>query len=102
MDHSSIPSSLMVLLDSFSYIESHDGHTSEKQAIISVIPSILLQENNKLVYEPNFPLYLSLNNAYDIPLTSLSIRIIESLQGKELAVENPPITITLLIRDSHK
>ena len=97
LEESNIPSNITVLAPSFSQLNSFDGNQGIRDQILAVIPSIVLDDNNKLTYEPTFPLEISIENHFPFNKSQFELRFIDSNTNQELNIEDPGITTTLMI-----
>ena len=93
---SNVPSNIMVEVPTFFTMRSYDAKTSKRRPILSVIPS-LIQNANRLVYDSQYPVWIPLDNAYPLPLTQLNVRLLDSDTDEEIRLEDPGVTLTILI-----
>ena len=78
-------------------IESYDGVSHKRRAIVSVIPA-MVTSNNNLVYDPGFPIFVDLNNPHPIQLSRLDIRLLSSFKDEPINLEAPGCSITFGIK----
>ena len=57
-------------------LESYDGFVNQRKNILSIIPKS--NSNGEIIYEPNSPLFIDLNNANEILLRNIRCRIVKS------------------------
>ena len=77
-------------------IQCYDSTTKSKHQVIASIPS-LKQQNQSYVYQNNSPIYLDLNNKYEINLRQISSRVL-LWNNTPLPIENNGCWITLSIK----
>ena len=77
-------------------IQCYDSTTKSKHQVIASIPS-LTQHNQTYVYQNNSPIYLDLNNKYEINLRQISSRVL-LWNNTPLPIENNGCWITLSIK----
>jgi len=89
-----ISDSFVVILDSFN-LDSYDGLEGKRKNILAVIPKSDNTENGEVIYEPQYPTYIDLNNDYEIALRNIDARILKN----DLAplITNGLTTLTLLV-----
>lgn len=94
------PSSITVELPNLGgNIESYDGISQKRRAIVAVVPS-MKQDNGVLTYEPGFPPFIDLNNPFPIQLSKLEIRLLSSTDDSEINLDYPGCTLSFLL--NHK
>ena len=77
-------------------IQCYDSTTKSKHQVIASIPS-LTQHNQSYVYQNNSPIYLDLNNNYEINLRQIVSRVL-IWNNTPLPIENNGCWITLSIK----
>jgi hypothetical protein len=92
------PKSITVELPSLGgNIESYDGISHKRRAIVAVIPSMTTSSNN-LVYDPGFPTFVDLNNTFPILITRLECRLLSSFDDLPINLDAPGCSITFGIK----
>lgn len=81
--------------------KSYDSVTKKQQQIIGVTPLGSAVVGSKISY--SFPelMYVDINNKYEIPLSTMTFRIVGSSTGEELVFEGG-ITLTLAIKPKNE
>ena len=77
-------------------ITSYDGVSQKRRAIVAVIPS-MIQQNSVLTYEPPFPAFIDLNNAFPMHLSKLEVRLLSSFDDSPINLEHPGCSLTFII-----
>ena len=93
---SNVPSNILVEVPTFFTMRSYDSKTQKRRPIISVIPS-LVQNANRLVYDSQYPVWIPLDNAYPQSISRLDVRLLDSDTDEEIRLEDPGVTLTILI-----
>ncbi len=91
------PVSLSVELPQLGSMESYDGKTERRAQLVSVIPS-LVKTNQDMSYNAPYPIFVDINNAYDIVLSSLEVRVLDSATNSPVALENPACSLTFAFK----
>lgn len=89
-----ISDSFLVLLDTLQ-LESFDGYNNKRQSILAVVPKSDNNDLGEVIYEPNYPTFIDLNNEYPINLRNIRARIVRNDYAK--INTNGLATLTLLI-----
>jgi hypothetical protein len=77
-------------------IQCYDSTTKSKHQVIASIPS-LIQHNQTYVYQNNSPIYLELNNKYEINLRQITSRVL-IWNNQPLPIQDNGCWITLSIK----
>ena len=94
---SATPTSMTVELPNLGgQIMSYDGVSQKRRPIVAVIPS-MLQTNGILTYEPSYPAFIDLNNAYSIHLSKLEVRLLSSFDDSPVNLNHPGCSMTFVI-----
>ena len=104
LSDSATPTSLTVELPNLGgQILSYDGVSQKRRAIVAVIPS-MLQQNQVLTYQPPYPAFIDLNNAYTLQLSKLEVRLLSSFDDDPVNLESPGCSLTFIIdsTNNHK
>ena len=81
-------------------IQCYDSTTKSKHQVIASIPS-LTQHNQTYVYQNNSPIYLELNNKYEINLRQITSRVL-LWNNVPLPIQDNGCWITLsIVSDKH-
>jgi len=91
------PVSLSVELPQLGSMESYDGKTERRAQLVSVIPS-LVKTNQDMSYNAPYPIFVDINNAYDLVLSSLEVRVLDSATNLPVALENPACSLTFAFK----
>ena len=91
------PYSLSVELPQLGSMESYDGKTERRAQLVSVIPS-LVKTNQDMSYNAPYPIFVDINNAYDLVLSSLEVRVLDSATNLPVALENPACSLTFAFK----
>ncbi len=90
------PKNLIVEIQSLP-LESFDSVEKKRRNIVAIVPQ-LTERNNSLIYEANVPIFLDLNNNFDINLRSIRVKVLtRSSEGDVLIAVSDSIELTLLI-----
>ena len=89
-----ISDSFIVMLDSLN-LSSYDAYDNSRKSMLAVIPK---SDNNSLgevIYEPNYPTYIDIDNAYDLNIRGIRARILKNDLTE--IITNGLTTLTLLV-----
>ena len=75
-------------------LDCYDGLTRGRKSILAVIPKS--DSDNSLLYEPDFPVFVSLNNQNEITLRNIRCRVLHS-DGSPLSTDGLSV-LTLLFK----
>ena len=75
-------------------LDCYDGLTRGRKSILAVIPQS--DSDNSLLYEPDFPVFVSLNNQNEITLRNIRCRVLHS-DGSPLSTDGLSV-LTLLFK----
>ena len=60
-------------------LEGFDGQTRQRKNILAVIPES--DSDNKILFQPSFPIFLELNNKNPLALRNIRARVLDSGGG---------------------
>jgi len=95
---SNSPSSLIVELVNLNLM-SYDMSLNKRKSILATIPILNNSQPDRLVYQNNTPIFITINNEYDINLNSLHVRLLDSRDNEEITVGAGGIDMTLLFTE---
>ena len=74
-----------------------DGGLSKRRNIVAILPQLTVRENN-LIYESTMPVMLDINNAYEINLRSIRVKILTHTSEQDLLIDvSDQIELTFLL-----
>lgn len=75
---------------------SYDSVSEDRRQIVAVVPNSS-EEGNIRVYEPPFPMFVDVNNAISIPISLLTLRVLNTFTNEPVNLAKP-IAMTIAIK----
>lgn len=89
-----ISDSFLVMLDSFN-LSSYDSYDNTRKSLLAVVPKSDNNLTGEVIYEPNYPTFIDIDNAYEMSIRNIRARILKNDLSE--IVTNGLTTLTLLI-----